>query len=535
MGAQKHVVGVCVDGTDLKIAVLSREGGTFRIEGLVREVLTRSLEQEGLREEEVPTEEAAAEDAFGFEAEEDLGESIEGEEISNQSILLGLLGKFPLRKWLFAVNMPASKVYYYEFEEDFGLKKRDKIRKRLRQELQSNYQMDVPLDAVDFLQIEEGRILGVVHENGLAVLDFVEGIGSFLHGPLSVTLVDTNEIALMNLVRASYSFSEQEVVAVVYIGDEFSRVLFMRGNTYLSFGGVVDEGRRSSHVLNALFSKILLEQDVSGMPDIDRFLLSGYCGEVEARTFFAHQFPDAQVDYLVPPQLEVADRVGEGEVGNNEQEIAAFAIPIGLAWKALGEKKGTFYDTDFVPKRIRDRQNAYKLAWHAFLVMGLLGAVVVVLIGQWKAQTEAIHGAQHSVRGLEASIAEAETDLASMGSLDSLQSQVRRYEADITFVDTLSRDAQKWSPMLEQLAMQTKELRPIWFERISSRGDLVMLTGRSLYRSRIPQMSQRLGDAVLQSVSTEEIRWSKVEIGRDMYMYEFELGYMFQPDKEREK
>jgi len=468
MGAKKQAVGVCVDGMDLKIAVLSRERGTIRVEGLVRDVLPSSLEEDlGEEGSAPPAEDVEEGDAFGFEAEEDLTEAGEGEEISNQSILLGLLGRFSLKRWSFAINIPAARGYHYEFEEDFG-KKRDKIRKRLRDELQNSYQMDLPSDAVDFLQTDEGRLLAVAHDHGLAVLDLVEGVKSFLQGRVSVASVDTNEIALMNLVRAGYPFgaqdkpfSEQEVVAVVYIGDEFSRILFMRGKNYLRFGGMVNEGKRSPGVLNALFSKVLLEQDVSGLPDIDRFLLSGDCGDLDARAFFANQFPDAQVDYLAPPKLDVADGIGESGDGDNERAIAASAIPIALAWKALGAKKGVFYDTDFVPKRIRDRQNAYKLSWHAFLMMGLLGAAVFAFVGQWKAQTEAIRDTQRTIHQLEASIAGAEADLASMGSLDGLQSQIGRYEADIAFMDTLSRDAQKWSPMLEQLAIQTKSMRSV--------------------------------------------------------------------------
>lgn len=518
MGAEKQAVGLCVDGAGLKVAVLSRKRGTVRIEGLLRDVLPNSLEEDYPEEESSPSPaEQAGEDAFGLaEPKEGAGVLEEEEEITNQSVLLRALGKFTLRKEYFAVNMPASRVYYYEFEEGPGSKKRDKIRKYLREELQSSYQIDLPLDAVDFLQTDDGRLLAVAHDHGLAVLDLVEEVKSFLHGPVTVALADTNEIALMNLVRASYSFSGQEVVAVVYIGEEFSRVLFMRGNDYLSFGGVVNEGRQSPRVLNALFSKILLEQDVSGMPDIDRFLLSGDCGDVDAQAFFARQFPDARVDYLVPPPL---DSTGRRE---NEEDIASFAIPIGLAWKALETKNDIFYDTDFVPKHIRDRQNAYKLAWHGFLAIGLIGVAVFALVGQWEAQTRAIRNTQQSVQRLEASIAEVEADIASMGSLERLRDQISRYEEDIAFMDTLSQGAQKWSLMLRELALQAKGLQSVWFEHFSSKGNLVLLKGRSLYRSRIPKMSQRLGDAILQTVSPVEIR------GTDIH--EFELGYLFSKD-----
>ena len=527
MGAKKQAIGICVDGTDLKIAVLSRERGTIRVEALMRDVLPGSLEEEGAQEGEraQSPEEQTEEDAFGFEEEGKEAETEEEEEeISNQGMFLGLLGKLPLKRWPFAVNMPSSKVYYHAYDEDFGLKKRGKIRKRLRDELQNSHQIELPPDAVDFLRTDDGGLLAVAHDRGLAVLDLIEGVKSFLSGPVRVALVEPNEIALMNLVRAGYPPeahenppSEQEVVAVVHIGEEFGRVLFMRGNRYLHFGGMVNEGKQSPRVLEALFSKILLEQDVSGLPDIDRFLLSGDCAAPDAPAFFADRFPGAEVAYLVPPELDVSG------IEHDEQEIAAFAVPIGLAWKALGAKKGVFYDTDFVPERIRDRQNAYKLAWHGFLMIGLVGVAVLAFLLQWKTQTEAIRDARRTIRRLETCMVAAEAELNLRGDPDSLRGEIGRVEADIAFVDTLSRGAEKWSPMLEELALQTKSLRSVWFESFTSGGDRVMLKGRSLYKSHIPKISERLGDALLQTVSGVEMR------GR--HVYRFDLGVALQEDK----
>ena len=158
-------------------------------------------------------------------------------------------------------------------------------------------------------------------------------------------------------------------------------------------------------------------------------------------------------------------------------------------------------------------------------MIGLIGVAVLAFLMQWKTQTEAIRGAQRTIRRLETCVVAVEAELNSRGDPDSFRDEIGRVEADIAFVDTLSRGAEKWSPMLEELALQTKSLRSVWFESFTSSGDRVMLKGRSLYKSHIPKISERLGDALLQTVSGVEVR------GR--HVYRFDLGYALDENKKR--
>ncbi len=504
----KEAIGILVDGLDLKMVHLSTEKGKITIRALVEETLKARLDLEKEVEVEEPRETG---DAFGVEApetKEAFGEEPleEEEEETNQGIFVRLMSAFPLEKCSLAFTLFESRVGYYDFEGDFGPKKKKKnLQKELVEKIRDDHQMEVPPDGIAYIRKGEGSLLAIARYNSIHILDVLDAIKPFLGKTPSIGLIDTNEVALMNLARASYVFPEDEVTAIVYLGNEFSRVLFMQGGAYLSFGAIIhNEDLSGPQLLDALFSKIILEQDVSGVPEIDRFLLAGECARLDAKTFFSSQFPDTQVEYMVPGFLD------RETMEEKPEDLSALAIPIALAWKILDIKNSLFYPINLLPKTIRERQKVYKVAWHGLILITLVCSSTLFLLWQWKGQTDRIEEAQNALVRTETLVEASEAGIERLGNLDSLRNQVAVYEKNISFTDMLSKGSKRWSPTLERLARKTRSVNALWFESmISAKKDRVSLSGWTLYRTRIPQISKSL-DATVSKVSSDEIRGNTV-------------------------
>jgi hypothetical protein len=502
---KKDAIGIFADGLDLKMVYLSSKKGKITIRSLVEDTLKARLDVE----EEVSSEEPLETgDAFGVEApetkeafaEEPLEEE-EGEE-TNQDIFVRLMSAFPLEKCTLAFTLFESKVGYYDFEGDFGPKKKEKnLQKELVGKIRDRHQIEVPPDGIAYIRRGEESLLAIARYSSIHIIDVLDTIKPFLEKTPSISLIDTNEVALMNLARASYVFPEDEVTAIVYLGDEFSRVLFMQGGAYLSFGAIIhNEDLSGPQLLDAVFSKIILEQDVSGVPEINRFLLAGGCARFDAQAFFSSQFPDTQVEYMVPGFLD------RETMEEKPEDLSAFAIPIALAWKTLDIKNPLFYPTNLLPKTIRERQKVYKVAWHGLILITLVCSSTLFLLWQWKEQTDQIEKTQNALVRTETLIEASEAGLEKLGNLDSLRSQVAVYGKNISFIDTLSEGSKRWSPTLEGLAKKTRSVNALWFESlIPAKNDRVSLSGWTLYRSRIPRISESL-DATVSKVSSDQIR-----------------------------
>ena len=171
----------------------------------------------------------------------------------------------------------------------------------------------------------------------------------------------------MNLVRANYEVGLDEISVIMYVGSEFSRLIFLKGKDFLHFAPVISEGRTSPNIENTLYSRILLEQDSAGIMRLDRIFLAGEAHKLELKQFLSPQFAEAPIEYLVPKNLDT------GALQQSVEEITSeYAVPISVAMRVLDPKNANYYSIDLLPQSFREGQKVFKLAWHGYLLMLLI-------------------------------------------------------------------------------------------------------------------------------------------------------------------
>ena len=85
---------------------------------------------------------------------------------------------------------------------------------------------------------------------------------------------------------------------VIYVGAEFTRLIFMRGEHFHQFAPIIGEGYDSPNLQNTVYSRLLLEQDNLAIPHIRRIILAGECKRIGFQEFLSQQLPDQEVEYL---------------------------------------------------------------------------------------------------------------------------------------------------------------------------------------------------------------------------------------------
>jgi Tfp pilus assembly protein PilN len=508
-GRGKTVLGIFVDGLDVKLAHLSIKGKRVTVHELKSGTLVAKLEERKTVEAGVAAF-ADGTDAFSLPAGGPVEVPMEGQSEDNNAVLLGLLAPYPASKYSLTYSISEPAIYYHLFESNFGLKGK-KLKERILVELRNIRAFQPAPDAVDAITTDEGNLLCVVREDGLSLINSLENIKGFIGNRVPhLPSIDSADISLINLVRMNYDLQPQEVSVVVYIGVEFTRLIFLRGNQFYQFAPILGEGYDSPNLQNTVYSRLLLEQDNLAIPRISRIILAGESRRIGFKEFLSQQLPGQEIEYLLAPQLDSSPLAAE-----QQEAVSEFAVPIGAAWRALEPGNQKFYQINLLPSVIREGQRVFKLAWHGYLLMATLFFSTLFFTMSISEKRQDIAGHGETLKLKEAQLAENQT---MMSSIQSLEEQLGKYKSSMALYDSLVPGAERWSTVFTQLSHGVEDLNSIWLSDFASTdAGTLTLNGFTVYRTRIPRLSTLFENSLLKEVSVQQIRDETV------YRYKIEV------------
>jgi len=508
-GRGRSVLGVFVDGLDVKLAHLTVRKKRIVVQELKSATLITKLQEQKVAETMTPAM-ADSTDAFSL-GESTATESVpESQSEDNNAVLLGLLAQYPASKYSLTYSLAEPAIYYHVLESDFGLKGA-KLKERILEELKNIRAFQPAADAVDAIRTDEGNLLCIVREDGLSLINSLENIKGFIGGRIPfIPAIDSADVSLMNLVRLNYDLQPQEVSVIIYVGVEFTRLIFMRGDQFYQFAPILGEGYDSPNLLNTVYSRLLLEQDNLAIPRINRIILAGESKRIGFRDFLLQQLPDQEVEYLLAPRLDTSQLSGE-----QQEAISDYAVPIGAAWKVLDPANQGIYAINLLPAEVREGQRVFKLAWHGYVLMLLLFISTLFFTWTIAQKGKEIKELREVLTLKEGQRAENQT-LAS--SIDALQQQLVRYKTSLALYDSLVPGSERWSKVLTQISHGVEDLNSIWLSDFTSADNgVIHMNGFAVYRTRIPRLSTLFDNSLLKEVDVQAIREQTV------YRYQIEV------------
>ncbi|MDI6807694.1 MAG: hypothetical protein QME66_01770 [Candidatus Eisenbacteria bacterium] len=498
----KRGVGIAVDGTEIRSAHLVKVNKVFKVLSLSKgNLLTKLDVAEDVTKDK---EEVSLKEIFGGT---ELGETkpkVEAED--NSSVLLRMLGEATSKGSLLALNLSESNVLFYEIDPSrFGknaakLSKKS-VMKKLRAELERKGESQAKLSELDCFRTDRGSIIGLAYDPPGELLALISTVKSFVSAKFRVSTVDSNMIALMNLVRADTPDRDQ-VQAVVYIGKEFSRVLFLKGGDYLRSSRVINEGADSPQILETVHSRIIFEQDEAGITEVNRVVLAGDVVRLGGKDFLAPRFPNASVEYLVPPQLDLSS-LSEEEKGT----VCEYAIPLGLAWKALEPGHPGFYLTNLLPAQVIEMEKLIKITWYHIAIIALFVLAAFFLAGKDIQISSAMNSRRANISYLDRQIAKAKPLLV---EVDQNEARLVSLGKALGQLNALEKSTPRWTTMFSRMARGTSDLGGLWLTEFGTTEKGILLVGRSVYRNRVSSFSKYLDKPKLGEVRRATIRQKEI-------------------------
>jgi hypothetical protein len=497
-GRGKTVLGLFVDGLDIKLAHLAVHKRHIVIEELKSATLVAKIHDRKLVEENMG---ALVDSTDGFSIPpapppEAAPETVKED---NNAVLLGLIANYPRSKYTLTYSLAEPAIYYHVLESDFGLKGK-RLTDRILAELKNTRAFQPAADAVGSIRTDDGNLLCIVREDGLSLINALDNIKGFIGNRLPViSAIDSADVSLMNLIRANYTLEPEDVTVVIYVGAEFTRLIFMRGAHFHQFAPIIGEGYDSPNLQNTVYSRLLLEQDNLAIPHIRRIILAGECKRIGFQEFLSQQLPDQEVEYLGTPRLDASKLSAE-----QQDLISEYAVPIGAALKVLDQRNTDLYEVNLLPASVREGQRVFKLAWHGYALLLMLFMSTLLFTWQIAQKSREIRDLRDVLTLKESQRAE---NMTLANSIQGLEDQLTRYKTSMALYDSLVPGAERWSKVLTQVSHGVEDLNSIWLTDMtaSPAGDM-MMNGFTTYRTRIPRLSTLFNEALLEEVNVQEIR-----------------------------
>lgn len=502
----KRAFGIFTDGHELKFVELVASRHRIVLKSFKTVTLARKMEEVPVHEPsfaggEVPS------GSFDFTAPAGVPE-FGREQESDSAIIAELLAGE--KRYVIAHALAEPSIYYHVLESDFGLKG-EKLRKRIMAELKTIRTVELASDAVDYLKLEEGGILCAVREDGMGLIRMLESARPSIGKRIPrIATYEPADVALANLVRANYTFAFDEVTVIAYIGLETSRLIFLKGNHLWHIAPMISEGADSPAILNTIYSRILLEQDNLAVAKVNRILFAGESAKLGAREFFLRQFREVEIDYLIPKKLDLSRF--PPDVG---PQLSEYAVPIASAWRALQPGYEKFYTLDLLPTYIREGQKTFKLGWHGYLLLLLLFVVTLFFTVQIASKAQKIKDKQSLLAVKQSQLIETRRIQVRIDSLNAVRV---KYQAALALYDSLTPGANRWSKAISHLTRGVEDVNALWLTDLhSTPQDGMVVNGFSIYRSRIPRISNLFERSTLKQVTVQKIR------DKIVYKYEFDV------------
>jgi Tfp pilus assembly protein PilN len=489
-------IGLAISGREVRLATLASHKGRVSVTGLDTIYLDTSLEYH-LKEEKVAdnTPNTDTKDVFGLkdgwdDKSADGGSQKQGD--TNLEILYKFLFRHVPKKTKIALNIPVSMAKYQRLDSAEFKQAEDFPEKANSTGTESGFGSEQHL-----LKLADGATISLVHDQYPPFLNILREVNDFLGKKLYFGAMDTTEMALANIARSSRYTDHGKITVIVYIEDDFTRLIFLDGYELLHISSIINENAASPQILDVISRRLMYEIDEAKIPEISSILLAGRCSRIRAKAFFAEQFGYADVDYL--STFAVGHLPVEQE--KQEERFSEFAVAIALAWKQLQPKDPDFFPLNLIPQDLRDQQEILKLDRYGYAMLALTGLIAFLITFQIISVRSEVRNMQMKNLSLEQEIKHTREAVDDVLDLEDERQQL---ETNLSLADSLAKEHNAFLVFLKKLNASVQYTGDVWINQISKSGATYSLNGSSKSRLKIPILADKLGGATLKKVTREK-------------------------------
>jgi len=314
-----------------------------------------------------------------------------------------------------------------------------------------------------------------------------------------IPTIKSAEISLANYVAKKKKFFPDDQSLIVYIGKEYSKLIFLQGRKLKHIGTTLDIGTTNLHTYDVYFSKILLEMDNGGITSLDNIIV---CGEDDSENLilsFYGTFPEANVSRLEFDEIDYSLLSTEAQTS-----ISAYSIMLAIANEYFDDQVQKHSESiNLLPRYVKEEQKVFQFAWHGYAILPLLFGATFFLTLQILMNNK-------KVNELEKEIAQQTVLLRQnqeiLGRIAALESKISGFGQTQAILDSASVGTGVWSKVTEHFSDFFGAKQNIWLTKAGADGNNIALEGFTLSKLSPTEFAYSIDGSELKGIYFESIR-----------------------------
>lgn len=494
----KPIVCLYCEGNDTKLAVL----GLDKTLGKIKVLRTASVDV-------VSSGSTSGFETGGFNLE---GESLQLEGLESKttelisdpdsasiSALSGTLqGLNPATtSFIPALSEPALYYHHYEGRKD---QKDSKLISELIEDIRETKSVNVEKDSIGYVELSDNSLLSAFVVGEIACVSLINSVAQqFGRKHFKVPTIKSADISLAYYVAKRKKFFPDDQSLIVYIGKEYSKLIFLHGRKLKHIGTTLDIGTLNLHTYDVYFSKILLEMENGGISSLDNIIV---CGEDDSENLilsFYGTFPEANVSRLEFDDIDVSLLDVE-----SREKLSSFSVPIAVSTDYFDEQAKEHRGINLMPKYIREEQKFFQFTWHSFALLPVLFIAAFLITLKVMQNINEISKLDTEIQH-KTIIARQNQEM--LGKIAELETRISTFDQTLAILDSASAGSGVWKSMFSEFANFYSQKPGIWISKIvKEEGPTTNIEGYSLSRYVLTDFAYSIESATLNSMLYESLR-----------------------------
>jgi len=492
----KPLICIYCEGNDTKVAVVSKVNGKIMVLktagidfvqpsiDLEEGISNISIEDADLELEKLQNQDTALESKMAASTVTTLANSLAGINLKNSLFIP-------------ALTEPALHYHIYEGSKQLATAR---VADNIIDEIQESKNITVEKQNLGYIELADKSLLSVFLGGEVGCINLINSLARH-HGKrhFKIPSVKSAEISLAYYVAKTKKFFPDDQSLIVYIGKEYSKLIFLQGRKLKHIGATLDIGTLNLHTYDVYFSKILLEMENGGISSLDNIIV---CGEDDSENLilsFYGTFPEANVS-----RLEFNDIDLGGLTQEEKDKFSCFSVPVAVATEYYDEQEKVYTGINLLPKYVKEDQKLFQFGWHGY-------ALFPILFGVTFFATQHILQNQEEINVLDNQITEQTTLLRQnqeiLANIAELETKISGFDQTQAILDSVSSGTGVWQDVLREISNFISGRNNMWLTKLNFSGNnIVNLEGYALNRYVLTEFAYSIESATLKSVNYEALR-----------------------------
>lgn len=355
---------------------------------------------------------------------------------------------------------------------------------------------------IDFVKLYDNSRLAVYPSGQSNYLQAIDSLARMNNRKFfKIPAVKSAEISLASYIARKRKFNEKETTLILYVGKEYSKIIFLKGRKLLHVGSTLSVGKNSFDAHNVIVSKILLEMEHGSINNFENIII---CGEEERENFLLiikEAYPRSNVSFQKMQSVAILD----ADVYSNE---SSYIIPASVAEEYFAEIDKQLQGINLLPRYIKEEQKLVHLEWKGFLVILLIIASGLFFFNVITSNIRELKQKDEEINRLL--VVQAQNEEVAQ-KLRSYNNKINNIDRTKEILKQLSSGTEIMSAQLKKLSDFTKQNKNLWINQLAmDKNKNLKLGGFTLSRTVVKKLSDSYNGSILQNIMYDPLRSTRV-------------------------